>query len=62
MNPATNHCPLPKSAVWSVAFDSVRRISRRLAPFSPALPFSPPSSPATGSSNGLHLESHFLTI
>jgi hypothetical protein len=45
MNPTTNHCALPKFAVWSVALESVRRISRLLAPFSQ------PSAPATGSFN-----------
>jgi hypothetical protein len=97
MNPAANHCPLPKFALWSLALDSVRQIFRPfgplfprnpffpalrsghrlfqqpspgkqflssglLAPFSPATPFSPPSGPATGSSNSLHRESNFLAV
>ena len=62
MNLAANHCPLPKSAVWSLALDSVRQISRPFGPFSPATPISPPSDPAAVSCNGLHRESNFLAV
>ena len=62
MNPAANHCPLPKFAVWSLVLDSVRQMFRPVGPFSPATPFSPPTGPATGSFNGLHRESNFLAI
>jgi hypothetical protein len=62
MNPAENHCPLPKFAVWSLVLDSVRQMFRPVGPFSPATPFFPPSGPATGSFNGLHRESYFLAI
>ena len=55
MNPAANHCSLPKFAVWSVALDSVRQIFR---PFGPLFPRTPPG-PATGSFNGLHPGSEF---
>jgi hypothetical protein len=62
MNPAANSCLQPKSAVWSLALDSVRQIFRPFGPFSPATPISPPTGPATGSSNGLHRVSNFLAM
>ena len=61
MNPAANHCPLPKSALWR--FLSLLFTETPLPPpLFPATPFSPPSGPATGSFNGLHRESNFLAM
>ena len=41
MNLAANHCPLPKSAVWSLALDSVRQIFRPFRPLFPRNPLFP---------------------
>ena len=41
MNPAANHCPLPKFALWSLALDSVRQIFRPFGPLFPRNPFFP---------------------
>jgi formylglycine-generating enzyme required for sulfatase activity/uncharacterized membrane protein len=62
MNPSTNHCPLTKFTVWSLAVDSILQIFRPFGHFSPVTPFSPPSGPATGSFNGLHHKSNFLAV
>jgi len=39
MNPASNHCPLPKFVIWPFAADSLRRIFRPFATLFPNLPF-----------------------
>ena len=74
MNPAANHCPLPKFALWSLALDSVRQIFRPFGPLFPRNPFFPAlrsghplfQRPSPGkqflSSNGPHLKSKFLAI
>ena len=41
MNPAANHCPLPKFALWSLALDSVRQMFRPCGPLFPRNPFFP---------------------
>ena len=41
MNPAANHCPLPKFELWSLALDSARQLFRPFGPFSPATPLFP---------------------
>ncbi len=41
MNPTSNHYPLPKSAVWSLALDSVRQMFRPFGPLFPRNPFFP---------------------
>jgi len=62
MNPAANHCSLPKFAVWSLELRSVRKMFRPFGSLFHRNPFSPPTSPATGSFNGLHRESNFLAF
>ena len=41
MNPTANPYPLPKSAVWSLALDSVRQMFRPFGPLFPRNPFFP---------------------
>ena len=62
MNPAKNHGPLPKFALWSPVLDSVPQMFRPFGSFPPATPFSPPSGPTTGSFLRLRRKSNFLEM
>jgi hypothetical protein len=70
MNPVSNSCPLPNSAVWrflslyfhrNTALPNHRTTSSN-PPFSPAPPIFPPAGPDNGIGNGFHPESSFLAI
>ncbi len=41
MNPAANHCPLPKFALWGLALDSVSQMFRPFCPLFPRNPLFP---------------------
>ena len=62
MNPTANPYPLPKSAVWSLALDSVRQMFRPFGPLFPRNFFPPRFGPDSVSCNGPLLKSKFLAL